>query len=73
MATFRCGQPRIDDAVRSDRADLSAPSPWLACLAPDCNATAEVIDRYTLTSSDGPVSMVRARCLGQHIRDWIDD
>ena len=73
MAMFRFGQPRLDDAVRSDLVDLTAPSQWIACPEPDCDATAEVIDRYTLRSSDGPVAMVRARCLGQHIRDWIDD
>jgi len=47
--------------------------PWVTCPEADCDTVAEVIDRYTLPSTDGPVRMVRSRCLSRHILDWIDD
>lgn len=47
--------------------------PLVACPEPDCGAVAEVIDRYTLESTDDPVVMVRTRCLARHMRDWIDE
>jgi hypothetical protein len=51
------------------------PTGWeaVACPEDECGAMAEVIDRYTLRSTDGPVVMVRTRCLRRHIRDWIDE
>jgi hypothetical protein len=52
---------------------LTTGTDWVACPEPDCDATAEVVDRYALGSTNGPVSMVRTRCLGRHVRDWIDD
>ena len=53
--------------------DLTTGTDWVACPEPACDAAAEVVDRYPLNSTDGPVSMVRTRCLGRHVRDWIDD
>jgi hypothetical protein len=44
----------------------------VACPEPDCDAAAEVIDRHIIDSTGGPVSVVRTRCLGKHIRDWVD-
>lgn len=44
----------------------------VACPEPGCDAVAEIVDRHTLHSTDGPVSMVRTRCIGKHIRDWMD-
>ena len=73
MATARFGHLTLDDAVRLNLGELPTFLQWTACPEPDCHATAEVIDRYMLGSTDGPVSMVRARCLGQHIRHWVDD
>lgn len=44
----------------------------VACPEPGCDAAAEVVDRDTFHSTGGPVSMVRTRCVGKHIRDWVD-
>ena len=33
---------------------------------PDCGAPAEVIDRFALPSTDGPVEHVRTYCLRRH-------
>jgi hypothetical protein len=67
---------RIDPTAADDlRAapELATGTDLVACPEPGCGATAEIVDRYALGSTDGPVSMVRTRCLGRHVRDWIDD
>jgi hypothetical protein len=46
---------------------------WVACPEAECGATAEIIDRHTLQSTDGPVFMVRTRCVARHVRDWVGD
>ena len=58
-----------------DHQTTGQPDVWesVACPEDDCGVPAEVIDRYTLRSTDGPVVMVRTRCLRRHIRDWIDE
>ena len=33
---------------------------------PDCGTVAEVLDRFVLESTDGPVEHVRTACLGRH-------
>jgi hypothetical protein len=33
---------------------------------PDCDATAEVLDRFVLESTDGPVDHARIRCVHGH-------
>ncbi len=33
---------------------------------PECDATAEVIDTGTAASTDGPVDIVRVRCVNRH-------
>ena len=47
--------------------------PFVACPEPGCGTVAEVVDRYTLSSTDGPVVMMRTRCLAKHVRDWLDE
>lgn len=32
-----------------------------------CNMPAEIIDRYALESTDGPIEHVSTRCLGRHV------
>jgi hypothetical protein len=41
--------------------------PLTACPEPTCDTAAEVIDRYTLPSTAGPVEMVRTYCVARHI------
>jgi len=36
------------------------------CPHPACCALAEILDRFTLQSTDGPVEHVRVLCLNQH-------
>ncbi len=38
----------------------------IPCPDPTCRALAEVIDRFSLYSTDGPVEHVRTRCLQSH-------
>jgi hypothetical protein len=38
----------------------------IQCPDPTCRALAEVIDRFSLYSTDGPVEHVRTRCLQRH-------
>ena len=33
---------------------------------PDCGAPAEVLDRFVLESTDGPIDHARIRCVGRH-------
>jgi hypothetical protein len=33
---------------------------------PDCDAPAEVVDRFVLESTDGPVEHARVRCVRRH-------
>ena len=35
-------------------------------VCPECAAPAEVMDRYVLPSTDGPVEHVKVQCLGRH-------
>jgi hypothetical protein len=35
-------------------------------VCPDCAAPAEVVDRFTLRSTDGPVEHVKVACLARH-------
>jgi hypothetical protein len=72
MTTMR-GDESARDLLRPTPDVQTASEHWVACPEPGCHATAEVVDRYPLSSTDGPVSMVRTRCLGRHIRDWVDD
>ena len=37
-----------------------------ACPAPGCSSTAQIYDRSTMESTDGPVEHVRVRCLNRH-------
>lgn len=37
------------------------------CPDPECTALAEVVDRWTWNSTDGPIEHVRTRCLARHI------
>ena len=37
-----------------------------ACPEPDCRAPAEIIDRFTVPSTDGPVEHARLQCLHRH-------
>ena len=70
--TIRRTDPAAADALKATP-ELTTGADWVACPEPGCDATAEVVDGYALGSTDGPVSMVRTRCLGRHVRDWIDD
>lgn len=36
------------------------------CPQSDCFAVAEVYERFVLDSTDGPVEMVRVRCVDRH-------
>jgi hypothetical protein len=38
-----------------------------ACPETGCGLPAEIIDRFVLQSTDGPVEHVRTHCLGRHI------
>ncbi len=38
----------------------------LRCPDPDCEAPAEVVDRWCQESTDGPLEHVRTRCLQRH-------
>ena len=71
--TARFGQSVLDAAPSYQRSEPTSVGQWIACPEPACHATAEVIDCYPLSSVDGPVPVVRTRCLGQHIRDWTDE
>jgi hypothetical protein len=33
---------------------------------PECDALAEVVARFTLASTDGPIEHVRVTCVGRH-------
>ena len=35
-------------------------------VCPDCAAPAEVVDRFTMPSTDGPVEHVKVACLARH-------
>ena len=35
-------------------------------VCPDCAAPAEVVDRFTLAGTDGPVEHVKVACLARH-------
>jgi hypothetical protein len=42
-------------------------SSLLPCPDPGCGATAEVIDRSTLSSTSGPIEHVKTRCVRRHV------
>ena len=47
--------------------EASATAPEIiACPEPDCLAPAEVVDRFTLASTDGPVDHAKTMCLAGH-------
>jgi hypothetical protein len=60
QATLERPQAPIDDRARAGpEGDL------IAC--PSCHRMAEVVDRFDLESTDGPVPHVRLRCVpGRH-------
>jgi len=37
------------------------------CPDPGCTAPAEIMDRWSWNSTDGPIEHVRTRCLARHI------
>ena len=37
------------------------------CPDPECQAPAEVLDRFDLSSTDGPIEHIRTRCVLSHI------
>lgn len=39
----------------------------IPCPDPACSSPAEVIDRWALESTDGPVEHLKTRCLSRHI------
>ncbi len=39
----------------------------IACPDPLCGLPAEVVDRFTFSSTDGPIEHVRTYCLHRHI------
>jgi hypothetical protein len=38
-----------------------------ACPDPECQAPAEVLDRFDLSSTDGPIEHIRTRCVLGHV------
>jgi hypothetical protein len=46
----------------SDPTTVAAPAPDL-CSCPQCGASAELLDRFELCSTEGPVAHARIRCL----------
>ncbi len=40
----------------------------LTCPEPGCDAPAEVLDRFALPSTGGPVVHLRTRCANHHVR-----
>ena len=38
----------------------------ISCPQPGCAAPAEIVDRWTWTSTDGPVEHVKTRCANGH-------
>jgi hypothetical protein len=49
----------VDD-MTDDRNELDL------VVCPECAAPAEVVDRYVLASTDGPVEHVKVQCLDRH-------
>ena len=39
----------------------------IVCPDPTCAAIAEIVDRVTVGSTDGPIELVRTLCLSRHI------
>lgn len=39
----------------------------IACPDPECRAYAEVVDRWSVPSTDGPVEHIQTRCLSRHL------
>ena len=49
-----------DDRSTESRGELDL------VVCPECAAPAEVVDRYVLPSTDGPVQHVKVQCLSRH-------
>ena len=49
----------------TDDRDDDRPGPDLV-VCPECSAPAEVVDRFALDGTDGPVAHVKIRCLFRH-------
>jgi hypothetical protein len=47
-------------------ASATASPELIACPQPECLAPAQVLDRFTLASTDGPVEHVKTMCLAGH-------
>jgi hypothetical protein len=47
---------------------LRSPLGTVACPEPGCFTRAEVIARFVLSSTDGPVAHMRTRCERGHVR-----
>lgn len=39
----------------------------VVCAEPGCGTTAEIVDRWVLESTDGPIEHARTRCLDGHV------
>jgi hypothetical protein len=39
----------------------------IVCPNPDCDATAEIVDRWAFPSTDGPVAHVKTVCAAGHV------
>jgi hypothetical protein len=50
----------VKDAMKNHNSALDL----VGC--PECNASAEVVDRFVLTSTDGPVEHVKVHCINRH-------
>jgi hypothetical protein len=37
------------------------------CPEPSCGLPAEILDRFVLSSTDGPIELVKTHCLGRHM------
>jgi hypothetical protein len=55
----------VDDMTDDRRTELRWDELDLV-VCPECAAPAEVVDRYVLPSTDGPVEHVKVQCLGRH-------
>ena len=49
-----------DDRTTDDTGELDL------VVCPECSAPAEVVDRFALASTDGPVEHAKVRCLARH-------
>jgi hypothetical protein len=47
--------------------DAMMPLQLTVCPDRECQLLAEIVDRFVLASTDGPVEHARVECLGRHI------